>query len=96
VAQHSVRLGLTDVVGVGRLVLSYPEFPADVMAGRPLKTKLFCRTFSDCTTGPRNGLVSGCYPLDPFFAKHPQAIELKIIKKALAEADRIGAAGRNA
>jgi hypothetical protein len=28
--------------------------------------------------------------------KHPQAIELKAIKKALAEADRIGAAGRNA
>ena len=95
VAQHSVRLGLTDVVGVGRLVLSYPEFPADVMAGRPLKTKLFCRTFSDCTTGPRNGLVSGCYPLDPFFVRHPQAIELKAIKKTLAEADRIGAAGRN-
>jgi 2,4-dienoyl-CoA reductase-like NADH-dependent reductase (Old Yellow Enzyme family) len=96
VAQHSVREGLTDVVGVGRLVLSYPEFPADVMAGRPLRTKLLCRTFSDCTTGPRNGLVSGCYPLDPFFVKHPQAIELKAIKKALAEADRIGAAGRNA
>jgi 2,4-dienoyl-CoA reductase-like NADH-dependent reductase (Old Yellow Enzyme family) len=96
VAQHSVREGLTDVVGVGRLVLSYPEFPADVMAGRALKTKLLCRTFSDCTTGPRNGLVSGCYPLDPFFVKHPQAIELKAIKKALAEADRIGAARRNA
>jgi 2,4-dienoyl-CoA reductase-like NADH-dependent reductase (Old Yellow Enzyme family) len=96
VAQHSVRSGLTDVVGVGRLVLSYPEFPADVMAGRPLKTKLLCRTFSDCTTGPRNGLVSGCYPLDPFFVRHPQAIELKAIKKAFAEADRIGAARRNA
>jgi NADPH2 dehydrogenase len=96
VAQHSVRQGLADVVGLGRLVLSYPELPADVMAGRPLKTKLLCRTFSDCTTGPRNGLVSGCYPLDPFFMKHPQAIELKAIKKALAEADRIGAAGRNA
>ncbi len=85
VAQHSVRHGLADVIGVGRLVLSYPELPADVMAGRPLKTKLLCRTFSDCTTAPRNGLVSGCYPLDPFFVKHPQAIELKAIKKALAQ-----------
>ena len=24
-----------------------------------------CRTFSDCTTGPRNRLVSGCYPARP-------------------------------
>jgi NADPH2 dehydrogenase len=83
VAQHSVRMGLADVVGVGRLVLSYPDLPADVMAGRPMKTRLFCRTFSDCTTAPRNGLVSGCYPLDPFYLKHPQAAELKVIKKGL-------------
>ena len=33
--------------------------------------KLLCRTFSDCTTAPRNGLVSGCYPLDPFYAAAP-------------------------
>ena len=26
-----------------------------------------CRTFSDCTTAPRNGLVSGCYPLDAHY-----------------------------
>jgi NADPH2 dehydrogenase len=85
VAQYSIRRGLADVVGVGRLVLSYPDLPADVMAGRPLKTKLLCRTFSDCTTAPRNGLISGCYPLDPFFTKHPQAAQLKIIKKAFTQ-----------
>ena len=28
---------------------------------------LVCRTFSDCTTAPRNGLRSGCYPLDEFY-----------------------------
>ena len=32
---------------------------------------------------PRNGLVSGCYPLDPFYAKRPEAAELKEIKQAL-------------
>ena len=42
--------------------------------------KLLCRTFSDCTTAPRNGLVSGCYPLDPFYLKHPAAVELKRVK----------------
>jgi NADPH2 dehydrogenase len=84
-AQHTVRLGLADAVGVGRVVLSYPELPADVLEGRPLKTKLLCRTFSDCTTAPRNHLVSGCYPLDPFYIAHPHAIELKRIKKALTQ-----------
>src|SRR4030095_1711703 len=37
VAQHAVREGLVDLVGLGRLVLSYPDLPADVLAGAPLK-----------------------------------------------------------
>lgn len=81
VAQRVVGDGLADAVGLGRMVLSYPDLPADVLAGAPLKTKLLCRTFSDCTTGPRNGLVSGCYPLDPFYTKHPDHIALKELKK---------------
>ena len=51
VAQAVVRQGMADSVGVGRMVLSYPELPADVLAGRPLQRKRICRTFSDCTTG---------------------------------------------
>jgi 2,4-dienoyl-CoA reductase-like NADH-dependent reductase (Old Yellow Enzyme family) len=80
VAQHNVREGLTDFVGLGRMVLSYPQLPADVLAGRPLQRKMICRTFSDCTTGPRRGLVSGCYPLDPFYVAHPDAERLKALK----------------
>jgi 2,4-dienoyl-CoA reductase-like NADH-dependent reductase (Old Yellow Enzyme family) len=80
VAQYNVRHGMTDFVGLGRMVLSYPELPADVLAGRPLQRKQICRTFSDCTTGPRLGLVSGCYPLDPFYVRHPDAIRLKELK----------------
>jgi 2,4-dienoyl-CoA reductase-like NADH-dependent reductase (Old Yellow Enzyme family) len=80
VAQHAVREGMTDFVGLGRMVLSYPELPADVLAGRPLQRKQVCRTFSDCTTGPRLGLVSGCYPLDPFYVSHPDAEKLKALK----------------
>lgn len=67
VASHAVRMGMVDSVGLGRMALSYPDLPADVLAGAPLKRRQFCRTFSDCTTAPRNGLVSGCYPLDPFY-----------------------------
>ena len=58
VAQYTVQHGLTDFVGIGRMVLSYPEMVADVLAGRPLQRKLICRTFSDCTTAPRNGMIS--------------------------------------
>ena len=46
----------------------------------PLRRKSICRTFSDCTTAPRIGLVSGCYPLDEFYVKHPDAAPLKAFK----------------
>jgi 2,4-dienoyl-CoA reductase-like NADH-dependent reductase (Old Yellow Enzyme family) len=83
VAERVLREGRADSVGLGRMVLSYPELPADVLAGRPLDRKRICRTFSDCTTAPRKGLPSGCYPLDPFYAKRPEAAQLKEIKLAL-------------
>ena len=81
VAQHVVREGLADFVGLGRMVLSYPDLPADVLAGRQLKRKQICRTFSDCTTGPRFGLVSGCYPLDEFYKSHEHAGTLASLKQ---------------
>jgi NADPH2 dehydrogenase len=83
VGQRVVREGHADFVGLGRMVLSYPELPADVLAGRPLVRKKICRTFSDCTTAPRRGLPSGCYPLDPFYAARPEAERLKAVKEAL-------------
>ncbi|RME84196.1 MAG: NADH:flavin oxidoreductase [Caldilineae bacterium] len=81
VAQYVVRTGMVDFVGLGRMILSYPEMPADVLAGRELDRKHICRTFSDCTTAPRNGLISGCYPLDEFYKSLPEAIQLREIKK---------------
>ena len=81
VAQAVVRQGLADFVGLGRMMLSYPEFPADVLAGRPGQRKLFCRTFSDCTTAPRQGLVSGCYPLDTFYKQRPEAAQVVAVKR---------------
>jgi hypothetical protein len=47
-----------------------------------LQQGLLCRTFSDCTTAPRNGLVSGCYPLDDFYKDSPDRVELAAVKKA--------------
>ena len=83
VAQRVVREGDADFIGLGRMVLPYPEMCADVLAGRPLQTKRICRTFSDCTTGPRSGLVSGCYPLDDYYRQRPEAAQLKEMKKKL-------------
>jgi len=82
VAQAVVREGWVDLVGLGRMVLSYPDLPADVLAGRPLQRKRLCRTFSDCTTAPRNGMVSGCYPLDHHYKKSPEMVRLTQVKKA--------------
>jgi 2,4-dienoyl-CoA reductase-like NADH-dependent reductase (Old Yellow Enzyme family) len=81
-AQHAVRTGAVTSVGIGRGMLSYPWLPADVLAGRALRPGLLCRTFSDCTTAPRNGLISGCYPLDDFYKDSPERLELATIKKA--------------
>ncbi len=81
--QAAVRLGHADSVGIGRLVLSYPHAPADVLAGRPLDPRLLCRTFSDCTTAPRHGMVSGCYPLDPVYKARPERARLAEVKAEL-------------
>ncbi len=85
VAQAMVRDGWFDAVGLGRMALSYPELPADLLAGRPLARKRICRTFSDCTTAPRNGLISGCYPLDPFYRERPEREQLESLKREARE-----------
>ena len=83
VAQAVVRQGWTDLVGLGRAVLSYPEVLADALGQGALNPRLICRTFSDCTTAPRHGLPSGCYPLDRFYTASPAFQKLKAIKKNL-------------
>ena len=81
VAQSIVGSGMQDFAGIGRMVLSYPEICADSLAGKPLNRRLVCRTFGDCTTAPRNGLVSGCYPLDSFYKEMTEYVKLQDIKR---------------
>ena len=85
VTQGLVENQMVDSVGIGRMVLSYPDLPVDLLSGRGMVRKKICRTFSDCTTAPRKGLISGCYPLDPFYKDKSEADELKAIKEVLAE-----------
>jgi NADPH2 dehydrogenase len=80
VAQAAVRQGWVDLVGLGRMALSYPELLRDVLEGRNMERSLICRTFSDCTTAPRNGLPSGCYPLDRYYKESELATRLKNVK----------------
>jgi NADPH2 dehydrogenase len=80
VAQAVVRENWISCVGIGREALCYPELPADTLQGRTLQTKKLCRTFSDCSTGPRNGLISGCYPLDPYYKQLPEAESVKRLR----------------
>ena len=81
VGQALVAGGMADAVGLGRMILSYPHMPADVMAGREFDRRLICRTFSDCTTAPRSGLISGCYPLDDFYNQRDERLQLAAFKK---------------
>jgi NADPH2 dehydrogenase len=81
VSQAAVRLGWTDLVGLGRMVLTYPEILWDATEGHPIHRKRICRTFSDCTTAPRNGLPSGCYPLDDHYKDSEPAERLKLVKQ---------------
>ena len=84
VAGAVVAGGWADAVGLGRMTLSYPTLPEDLLDGRPLQRKRICRTFSDCTTAPRNGLSSGCFPLDPFYKNRDEAGELLRMKQSVS------------
>ncbi len=83
VAQAVVRRRWIDFVGLGRMVLAYPELPRDALQDGALSRKRVCRTFSDCTTGPRNGLISGCFPLDPYYKNLPEAAIIRDLKQSL-------------
>jgi 2,4-dienoyl-CoA reductase-like NADH-dependent reductase (Old Yellow Enzyme family) len=83
VSQYVLRNGWADMIGLGRVVLSYPDILADAAKNGELTKRQICRTFSDCTTAPRNGIISGCYPLDPYYASRLEAQEVKAAKKRM-------------
>jgi NADPH2 dehydrogenase len=84
-AQAAVRESWIDFVGLGRMMLAYPDLPVDTLENGRLDPRRLCRTFSDCTTAPRNGLISGCYPLDAFYKARPEALQLQVVKKEMRD-----------
>jgi 2,4-dienoyl-CoA reductase-like NADH-dependent reductase (Old Yellow Enzyme family) len=85
VAQAAVREGWVDAIGLGRVILSYPAVLWDAAQGNAQQSKKLCRTFSDCTTAPRNGLPSGCYPLDEYYKSSELHARLKEAKAGRRE-----------
>src|SRR5690606_20382511 len=96
VAQALVREGWTDTVGLGRMMLSYPGIVSDSLENGAIETREICRTFSDCTTAPRNCIKSGCYPLDEFYKVLPEFQQLKDVKTAEREAAKAAKAAQAA
>ncbi len=80
VAEAVVADGGAAMIGLGRMMLANPTFPEDVLSGRGVERRSLCRTFSDCTTAPRSGMISGCYPLDPFYKERPERERLMGLK----------------
>ena len=80
--RRASRAGTSTSSGSAAWCSSYPDLPRDVLAGRPLDRRRICRTFSDCTTAPRNGLAAGCYPLDQFYRERPERESLEARKRA--------------
>jgi NADPH2 dehydrogenase len=89
VAQYVVRNGWTDMVGIGRMVLSYPNILAEAVQKGSITSKQICRTFSDCTTAPRNGMISGCYPLDKYYSAKPEFPQLKKLRKQVGRRETV-------
>ena len=81
VAQHDVRTGRVDFVGIGRMALSYPEFVTDVLEGRPLDRRRICRTCGACGAAPGHRMISGCYPFDEFYRARPEFERMKRIRR---------------
>ncbi len=80
-AEFAVANRWTDFVGIGRMAISYPDICHDVLEGNTLDRCRICRTFGECTNAPRNGMISGCYPLDDFYKNRQEATILRNMKK---------------
>ena len=81
VAQGAINEGVVDIVGLGRMMLCYPDSVADILEGRPLKRRLLCRSCSDCTSSLRLGLISGCYSRDEYYRDSPYGKQLRQLKR---------------
>ena len=74
---RSGHAGWADLVGIGRRRCPILNCRRTCSRRAGWRAKRICRTFSDCTTAARKGLVSGCFPLDPYYKQLPEAATLR-------------------
>ena len=82
VAQGAVSEGKVDIVGIGRMALSYPSIVADILDGKPLNRNLLCRACDDCITSLSLGLISGCYVHDEYYRNSTYGQQLRHFKRS--------------
>ncbi len=63
------------------IVCNWQKYADAAKVSLALKDSI-AKTFSDCTTGPRNGMRSGCYPLDPEYRQRPEAKQVRALRPA--------------
>ena len=65
VAAAALQAGWADLAGLGRGLLSCPDWPRRILEGRPPSPGRICTACSLCTSMARKGRPAGCYCLDP-------------------------------
>ena len=73
-SERQLREGVCDMVGYGRMWLTYPEFYRDFVDGK-FSSKKCCLACSKCTTLMRNGKVSGCAVFNEYYRELLKTIE---------------------
>ena len=78
-----MRAGWVDFVGIGRMVLSYPEMPLDSLRrGRVGHQTNLPHLQRLHRPAPRKGLISGCFPLDEVYKQSDAGRRLRESKTA--------------
>ena len=79
VAQFNVRNGRADFVGLGRMMLAYPDLAADVER-RAAQAQILLSNVQRLHHRAAPGTGVGCFPLDPFYLNHPDGARLREAK----------------
>ena len=84
VGQYSVRNGLADFVGLGRVTLSYPELAADVLAERRCAGRPSAARSATAPRGRAWGSSRAVIRSIPYYVARPEAEAIKKVRVARA------------
>jgi NADPH2 dehydrogenase len=79
VVQPLLETGGVDFIGLGRMILPYPDIVTDILNGKAIDEKRLCRTIGHCIKAARHELPAGCYALDRYYKDRPEFQKLRRI-----------------